>query len=341
MAGQMPVTPGKQVPREPSRVPVGVTIGDPCGIGPEVVAKAWATGRLHEACRPVLIGSAEAMRQAIKTAGLKASVRVVSGPEDSSERSDVLDIIDSGALDPADIQVGVDNPACGKASAVWLDEADRLARAGRLAATVMGPISAVALEMAGALDRVVSITPGESYLLLVSGALRVAHLTDHVPLREVSGLISADLIALTLRQLDAVMRQWGFANPRIAVAGFNPHAKGVEDQEQIAPGIARARAAGIDVTGPVSPDTVFRQCIEGRHDIVLAMYHDQGHIAIKTSGFAGNIAVILGPPYVHVSVAHGTAYDIVGRGVADHSMILNAIVTAGSLAAGRAFPALH
>jgi 4-hydroxythreonine-4-phosphate dehydrogenase len=107
------------------------------------------------------------------------------------------------------------------------------------------------------------------------------------------------------------------------------------------PGIERARAAGIDVTGPVSPDTVFRHCIEGRFDIVLAMYHDQGHIAIKTAAFAGNVAVILGPPYPHVTVAHGTAYDIVGRGIADHSMILNAIVTAGSLAAGRAFPTLH
>lgn len=323
-----------------SRVPVGVVIGDPCGIGPEVVVKAWVSGRLHAVCRPVLIGSAAAMRQALRVAGVTASVRVVAGPEDILDRSDVLDIIDSEALDPADITPGVDTAACGRASAVWLDEADQLARAGRLGATVMGPISAEAMRMAGVLDRVINVKPGESYLLLASGPLRVAHLTDHLPLRDISALITADLIALTLHRLDAALRQWGIAQPRIAVAGFNPHAKGLEDETQIAPGVARARAEGIDVVGPVSPDTVFRHGIEGRYDLILAMYHDQGHIAIKTWGFSGNIALVVGPPYVHVTVAHGTAYDIVGRGVADPSMLLNAILTAASLAGGRGFASL-
>lgn len=316
---------------------IGITIGDPCGIGPEVVAKAWVGGQLHEVCRPLLIGSAHAMRQALQIIGSGASVQAVATPDEAGGNRDTLVILDDGALDPADIQPGVDNLACGRANAAWLDEADRLARAGRLAATVMAPISAVALEMAGALDRVVNIKPGESYLLLASGPLRVAHLTDHVPLREVSALITADLIELTLRKIDAALRRWGIAQPRIAVAGFNPHAKGLEDEQQIAPGIARARAQGIAATGPISPDTVFRHCADGRYDIVLAMYHDQGHIAIKTAAFSGNIALILGPPYVNATVAHGTAHDIVGRGIADASMMLNAIVTAASLAAGRGF----
>lgn len=327
--------------RRRDRAKVGIVIGDPCGIGPEVVVKAWASGQLHEICRPVLIGSAAAVRQAIDQRGLNSRLRVIDAPERMSGRADTIDIIDSGALDPADITPGADNLACGRATGAWLDEADGLARAGRLGATVMGPISSGAMQMAGMLDRVVQVRPGHSYLLLASGALRVAHLTDHVALREVSGLITADLIESALRTLDGVLRQWGMARPRIAVAGFNPHAKGAEEEQHMTPGIQRARAAGIDVTGPVSPDTVFRQCIEGRFDIVLAMYHDQGHIAIKTAAFAGNVAVILGPPYPHVTVAHGTAYDIVGRGIADHSMIQNAIVTAGSLAAGRAFPTLH
>jgi len=323
-----------------NRPPVGVVVGDPCGVGPEVVAKAWASGRLHAVCRPVLIGSAAAMRQALQIAGLTASVRVVAGPEDILDSSDVLDIIDSGALAPADITPGVDNAACGLAVATWLDEADRLARVGRLGGTVMGPISAEAMGMAGVLDRVIHVKPGESYLLLASGPLRVAHLTDHLPLRDVSALIAAELITRALHQLNAALRQWGIAQPRIAVAGFNPHAKGLEDETQIAPGVAQARVEGIDVVGPVSPDTVFRQGIEGRYDLILAMYHDQGHIAIKTWGFSGNIALVVGPPYVHVTVAHGTAYDIVGRGVADPSMVLNAILTAASLAAGRGFASL-
>jgi 4-hydroxythreonine-4-phosphate dehydrogenase len=201
-----------------------------------------------------------------------------------------------------------------------------------------GPVSAVALEMADMLDRIVSSKPGETYLVVFSRPLRNTHLTDHIPLREVSAVIDKDLIALTLRKMDAALRQWGIAAPRIAVAGFNPHAKGPEDTEEIAPGIAVARQEGIDVTGPVSPDSVFRHCLEGRYDMVLAMYHDQGHIAIKTARFSGNVAVFLGPPYPQVTIAHGTAYDIVGRGIADHSMVLNAILTAGSLAAGNAFP---
>lgn len=335
--------PNPQTARRKSsaRPTVGIVIGDPCGVGPEVVAKAWAQGDLHACCRPLLIGSAHAMRTAVAQSGLGLKVRGIDAPERLTGRRDVIEILDSGALDPADITPGADSAACGRASATWLDEADALARSGRLQATVMAPISSVAMKSAGVLDRVVQIKPGRSYLLLASGALRIAHLTDHVPLREVSQLITARLIASSLRQLDAALRQWGIAAPRIGVAGFNPHAAGPEDEEQIAPGVKRARASGVDATGPISPDTVFRQCVEGRFDLVLAMYHDQGHIAIKTAAFAGNVAIVVGPPYPHVTVAHGTAYDIVGRGIADHTMIRNAILTAGSLAEGRAFPQLH
>ncbi len=248
------------------RAKVGIVIGDPCGIGPEVVVKAWASGQLHALCRPVLIGSAAAVQQAIDQRGLNTRLRVIDAPERMSGRAGTIDIIDSGALDPADITPGADSLACGRATGTWLDEADSLARVGRLGATVMGPISSGAMEMAGVLDRVVQVRPGHSYLLLASGSLRVAHLTDHVALREVSGLITADLIDSALRTLDGVLRQWGMASPRIAVAGFNPHAKGVEEEQHMTPGIDRARAAGVDVTGPVSPDTVFRQCIEGRFE---------------------------------------------------------------------------
>jgi 4-hydroxythreonine-4-phosphate dehydrogenase len=213
-----------------------------------------------------------------------------------------------------------------------------MARKGVLSATVMGPISTAAMKMAGVIDRVVNVKPGESYLFLVSGPLRVAHVTDHMSLRDVCDQIKAPLITASLCTLDRCLREWGMAAPRIGVAGLNPHAMGREDREEIAPGVRDAVAAGVRAEGPLSPDAVFRQCIEGRFDAVLAMFHDQGHIAIKTWGFSGNSAVIIGPPYVHLSVAHGTAYDIAGRGVADHSMMLSAMRTAGFLAAGRGFP---
>ncbi|MGQ0619939.1 MAG: PdxA family dehydrogenase [Panacagrimonas sp.] len=317
---------------------VGTVIGDPCGIGPEVVAKAWCSGSVHECSRPVLIGSRFAMEEAVRSAGLSAEVRTIGSVAELSDSPGVIEILDSGALDAGDITAGRDNAECGRASGVWLDEADRLAREGVLAATVMGPISTVAMKMAGVLDKVVKVTPGESYLFLVSGPLRVSHVTDHMSLRQVCDLLSEKLVAQSLVTLDERLRAWGIGAPRIGVAGLNPHAMGEEEERAIAPGVRRAVALGVRAEGPVSPDAIFRQCIEGRYDAILAMYHDQGHIAIKTWGFSGNAAVIIGPPYVHLSVAHGTAYDIVGKGIADHRMILNAMRTAGSLAAGAGFP---
>ena len=317
---------------------VGTVIGDPCGIGPEVVAKAWCSGAVHEFSRPVLIGSRASMEQAARIAGVSAEVRTIRSVAELCDSPNVIEILDSGALDPNDITLGQDNAACGLASGVWLDEADRLARDGTLAATVMGPISTVAMKKAGVLDKVVKVTPGESYLCLVSGPLRVMHVTDHMSLRQVCELMSADLVTKSIITLDERLRAWGLAAPRIGVAGLNPHATGEEEERAITPGVLRAIAQGVNAEGPVSPDSVFRQCIEGRYDAVLAMYHDQGHIAIKTWGFSGNSVVIVGPPYVHLSVAHGTAHDIVGKGIADHRMVLNAMRAAGSLAAGTGFP---
>lgn len=313
---------------------VGTIIGDPSGIGPEVVAKAWATGDVHAVSRPVLIGSAEAMRIAVKVAGLDLDVRVITHPDDISDSPSILDIIDDGGLATADIRIAEDTLACGAATGRWLGLADEMARRGELDATIMGPVSAAALEMAGALDKAVRVVAGETYLLLMTGPLRVLHLTDHIPLRQVCDTVSADLVDNALTLLDRSFRDWGVAQPRIGVAGLNAHAAGVEDREEIAPGVLRARAKGINAEGPLSPDTVFRRCIEGKYDVVLAMYHDQGHIAVKTWGFSGNCVVVLGLPYLHLSVAHGTAFDIAGKGVADHTMMLEAMVRAGELCGG-------
>jgi len=325
-----------------NRPAVGVVIGDPAGIGPEVIAKAWLSGKLHEACRPVLIGSAAVMERALGFIGKKAQINIITDPakviSDLADQAGVLDILDTGCMQGDALPLGEDTAVGGRVRAAWLDEADQLARQGVFAATVMGPISTGSMKMAGTLGQVVSPTPGESYLLLVSGPLRVAHVTDHIPLRKVCDLLTKDLVEVTLRKLNTAMQSWGIAKPRIVVAGLNAHAMGQEDTEQIAPAVAQARSEGIDATGPMSPDTVFRQCIEGRFDIVLAMYHDQGHIAIKTWGFSGNSAIILGPPYTHLSVAHGTAFDIVGKNIADHTMMQSAIVTGAYLAAGRGFP---
>ena len=317
---------------------VGTVIGDPCGIGPEVVAKAWATGQVHLCSRPVLIGSAAAMEQAIRITGIDAKLHKVAALSELSDDPRVVDIIDTGWLDANEITPGKSNRACGYATAMWLDQSGELAKAGQLAAVVYAPIDSAAMKMAGVLDRVVSIKPGENYALLLSGPLRVAHVTDHLPMRQMCDELSAELIEAALITLHTELQKWGMADPRIVVAGLNPHAQGREEDEAIGPGIARARLRGVAADGPQSPDSVFRHCIEGRYDVVLAMYHDQGHIAVKTWGFSGNCVLVLGAPHINLSVAHGTAHDIVGKGIADPAMILSAMTTGAFLAAGRGFP---
>ncbi|MEQ1889020.1 MAG: 4-hydroxythreonine-4-phosphate dehydrogenase PdxA [Alphaproteobacteria bacterium] len=316
---------------------IATSIGEPAGVGAEIVAKAWATGEVHKLSRPVLIGSQHAMRRGMEIAGVRAELRVIGSLDDLSDRPEIIDIMDSGALSAGDIITGKDTLAGGLASAKWMSEADALARSGKAAASVFAPISSGSLKMANKLDAVMPINPGESYLFLMSGPLRVMHLTDHMPLRKVCEVISEDLALSALQTLDATMRKWGVAAPRIIVAGLNPHAMGQEEVKALVPAVLKARAAGINVEGPTSPDAVFRQCVEGKYDVVLAMYHDQGHIAIKTWGFSGNCAIIIGPPYLNMTVAHGTAYDIAGKGIADPKMMLSAMCTAASLAAGAGF----
>ncbi|PCI65611.1 MAG: 4-hydroxythreonine-4-phosphate dehydrogenase [Piscirickettsiaceae bacterium] len=316
---------------------IATMIGDPAGIGPEVVAKAWATGELHDYCVPVLVGSAAVMQRAVKDCGLSLDVVKVNSVDESHNDPAIIDIIDSGKFDVDSFTMAQDNASCGQISADWLDEMDKMALAGDVDGTVMAPISSVSMKMAGTLDKVINMEPGHSYLFLISGPLRVMHLTDHLPLRTVCDLIKRDLVTGAIKQLNQSLKEWGIAEPRIAVAGLNPHASGVEEEQEITPGVEDAQALGINVVGPIAPDSVFRHCIDDHYDVVLAMFHDQGHIAIKTWGFSGNCALIMGPPYLHMSVAHGTAYDLAGTGQADHSMILEAIKLTGNLAAGHGF----
>lgn len=312
-------------------------IGDPCGIGPEVVVKALASGLVHAHCYPVIIGSAEVVRSTVRLLGLDLQVCEIKSPCEVAESVKTLSVIDPVPFDMAWIQYGKDVERCGWVSGEWLLCADRLARSGQLAATVMGPISSVAMKMAGTLKTLATHHEEGAYLLLRSSPLMIAHLTDHVSLRDVPQLITQEAVLKLIRTLDASMRSWGFAERRIAIAGLNPHAEGREETEEVYPAVNIAQREGIDVTGPISPDSVFRQCIEGRYDVVIALYHDQGHIAIKTWGFSGNSVVMLGPPYVHTTVAHGVAHELAGTGTADHQMILNAILNAAYLASGKGF----
>ncbi len=313
----------------------GIVIGDPAGIGPEVVVKALADEAVAQSARHLLIGSVSVVERALKFSGLDARVERIQTPDELGDEAGVLYVLDTGGQEASAFPIGSDSVAAGHAVAGWMDTAIELAGRGAIASFVLAPISSGSFKLAGERSRTVSPVVGESYLIIFSGPLRVAHLTDHVPLASVSGLIQAELVTSALVDLDKAMQAWGMEQRRIGVSGFNPHANGPEDREAIAPGVEQARTLGIDVSGPHSPDAVFRHCVEGKYDMVLAMFHDQGHIAVKTWGFSGNCVLILGPPYLFFSVAHGTAYDIVGTGLADPLMLQSALETAARLSRGQ------
>jgi 4-hydroxythreonine-4-phosphate dehydrogenase len=318
-----------------------IPIGDPGGIGPEVLCKALASGEIHPLARPVAVGSVEALEFANRVAGTGLRVRRVDSVAAGGDDPACVDVLDTGKLAPGNVTPGVATAVNGRAQLDWIIEADALCRRGEAQGFVMGVINTTALELAGGweeIDKLVEPQPFESYLLVITGPLRVVHLVHHRHVREVCDLIKKDLVLHALTMTHEAFERWGITAPRIAVSGWNPHAHGPEDQGEIAPGVALARAKGMDVTGPISPDTVYRQNIEGSYDVVLAMSHDQGHIAIKTWGFVGNCSVTLGMPYISTSVAHGTAYDIAGKGVAKADNMLEALKLTASLAAGRGFP---
>ncbi|MBC5763036.1 PdxA family dehydrogenase [Ramlibacter albus] len=315
---------------------VATTIGDPCGIGPEIVVKALAKG-IPDADH-LLIGDARAVASAVELTKSSFEVRAVGSFEDARFHPGCLTVLDPGTLDASDITVGRLSASCGRATVDWWDIATSLARAKAVDAIVKGPVNSEAIRLSGRVAQG-AVQAGRTFLFLITGPLRVVHLTDHIPLRDVFGHITRQSVLDLIRLTDRSLRSWGMTAPRIGVAGINPHAYGEEEKVHIEPAIADARAEGIVVDGPVSPDTLFRLGTEGVYDCIVAHYHDQGHIAVKTWRFEGNCALILGEPFIRVSVAHGTAFDIAGKGSADARSMVSAIETATSLAAGRGFAA--
>jgi 4-hydroxythreonine-4-phosphate dehydrogenase len=315
-------------------------MGDPCGIGPEVLVKAVATGEGAPAsARIFAIGSAAAMHHAVRKFGIPLEVRSVARAEDLRFGPGRLDVLDPGTLDAAEIAIGSLSAACGRAVVEWRGLAARLAREGHADALVQGPINMEAIRLGTGLAVPPPLGGADAvHLLLVAGRLRVIHLSDHITLSEAIQRVRLPAVLALIRLTHAALVRWGLPGPRIAVAGLNPHCKGPEDQQEIAPAVARARAEGIDAVGPLPPDTVFQAAAGGAYDCVVSQYHDQGHIAIKTSGFSGSCAIVLGEPALRVSVAHGTAFDIAGRGQADPRGMQAALAMAASLAAQRGFP---
>ena len=319
-----------------------VTMGDPAGIGSEVVAKALADAQVSRECSPVVVGSVAPLRQAIEVTGLALDVFEVASLEEAHPRAGAVCVLETGKLDATQVQVGRVSAEAGRAAMEYVLRAAELVHRGVAAAMVTAPINKEACNLAGYTDighqEVLQRVSGaaEVATMLVSGGLRVVHLTTHRSLRLACEAVTRAHVLSKLRLTQRCFQEWGFPRPRIGVAALNPHGGeegllGDEEIREIAPAVADARELGIQAVGPVPADSVFTQAINGLYDVVLAMYHDQGHIAIKVHGFERSVSVNLGLPFIRTSVDHGTAFDIAGKGVASAQSMVEAIRLAVAL----------
>jgi 4-hydroxythreonine-4-phosphate dehydrogenase len=320
---------------------VAVTMGDPAGIGPEIVAKSFA-GDLPDGMRAFVVGDAGIMRRAISLLGFDLFVNVVEDPAEGRFEDGVADVVPVGEL-PAELPFGKLDARAGRAAYEYVERATRLAMDGKADAVCTAPLNKEAMSLAGLkypghTEILAGLTGTKDYaMMLVAPDLRVIHVSTHVSLSDAITRATPERELTTIRLADETMRRIGVREPRVAVAGINPHAGenglfGDEDAKNIAPAVEAARSEGIRASGPWSADTVFLAARRGDFDIVVVQYHDQGHIPIKLLGFESGVNVTVGLPFFRTSVDHGTAFDIAGTGKADHQSLLAALSLARDLA---------
>ncbi len=328
---------------------IAITMGDPAGIGPEIVVKALLWEDIVVLCRPLVVGSSLIMQNTMRSVGPSLKLHPVNVAAEAQGEPGTADIIDLDNLEPGDVVPGTIDATCGKAAMEYIAEAARLALGGEVDALVTAPINKEATRKAGYgelghLDFLARLTGAtECATMLVAGHLRVVHLTTHHSLRQACDFVTRERVLARLTLTHESLEKWGIDRPRIAVAALNPHAGeggllGSEEIEEIGPAITMARNSGLDAQGPFPADSVFTRAIRGEFDAVLAMYHDQGHIPVKVYSFDKTVSVALGLPFVRTSVDHGTAFDIAGRGIANPQSLIEAIRMAVALSRDNKLP---
>lgn len=328
-------------------------MGDPAGIGPEVIAKAVATRDVRRCCRPVVIGSAAVMERTVRGLRLPVKVVAVGRNEDALEPAlgasppDTLPVLDPFEHPLGRFRMGTVSKAAGAASVTCIVTAVRLAQRGRLDAIVTAPINKEAINLAGYdypghTELLADLTNSrESSMMIVGGPLKVMFVTTHVAHRNLADALTTENIGKAIRLAHTALREYfGLRQPRIGVAALNPHAGehglfGDEERRVILPACRRARARGIAATDPLPADTLFGKAARGVYDGVVAMYHDQGLIPLKLLAFGRCVNLTVGLPIIRTSVDHGTAYDIAGKGVADPGSMVEAVKLAADLARRR------
>ncbi len=325
---------------------IAITMGDAAGIGPEIVVKSLADPRVRDWCDPVVLGDARVIRAAVDAVGAPVRVESVDRPGGGRGGSGTIAVVDYGDVDPATVQMGVIEPALGAAAVRYTREAARFALAGTVDGIVSAPLNKEAMRGAGfhyegATEIFAEEAGVKRYaMVLLLGEMRLMLLTNHMSLRQaIDSITEARVYDKVMLGHEALVAQ-GIAAPRIAVSAVNPHAGegglfGREEIDEIAPAIARARAEGVDAIGPVPADIVFYKTKQGQYDMTIALYHDQGLGAVKLLGFGTVVTLLAGLPFIRTSTGHGTAFDIAGKNIADHTNLLEAIRVAAELGGRR------
>ncbi len=326
---------------------LAITLGDPAGIGPEVILKALQDESVYVHARPLVVGDGRVLARAQTwVGGTPLVLETVTDPDQGSYVSGTLTLLDLQNADPAAIPPGQISAAAGKAAVEYVFAACDLATAGKVDAVVTAPLNKEAMHLGG------YKYPGHTELLtdrtgatkvsmlLVGPKLRVVHVSTHVSLQEAIRRVTTARVREVIQIAQESCVALGIANPRIAIAGLNPHASesglfGNEEATAVVPAIAAARTDGLNVSDPMPPDTIFLRAVKGEYDIVVAMYHDQGHIPMKLLAFDSGVNVSMGLPIIRTSVDHGTAFDIAGSGKASSESMLAAIDVAVQMAHAR------
>lgn len=326
---------------------LAITMGDPAGIGPEIVVRALHHPEVYQQCRPLVTGDAAVMENAIRLLGLPMTVKSIDKVSDAEFRYGQIDVFDLHCMDMETFQFGVVQAQCGNAAFVSIRKAIDLAMANEVDGTVTAPLNKAALNLAGHhfdghTEIYATFTNTKKYaMLLADEFLRVIHVSTHVPLRKACDLVKKPRIIEVTELITDACKQFGIDNPRIGIAGLNPHSSdnglfGDEEALEITPAVEELRQRGFNVDGPVPPDTLFAKSKCGQYDGCVAMYHDQGHIPFKVVGFNWNqetgkmdsvkgVNITLGLPIIRVSVDHGTAFDVAGKGIASEDALMLSI----------------
>lgn len=330
---------------EATRPRIGITIGDPAGIGPEVALKAAASHDVLAVCVPILIGDAPYLTRWVQSFQLSCNFAVIQSGESLAVTATAatVPLIYSLANLPASLAMGQEQALAGRAAGEYVEAAVRLCLTGELDALVTAPLNKSALHLGGYpfpghTEMLAHLTGTQDFAMsFVAPNLRVALLTTHLPLAEVPAQVKKEPLEKLLRLVQRELQQLGFTQPRIAVAALNPHGGegglfGQEEATEMLPAIEHCREAfGINVSGPYSGDTIFLRAARGEFDLVVSCYHDQGLIPVKCFAFGEAVNVTLGLPFIRTSVDHGTGFDIAGQGKADPSSMITAIKLAVEL----------